>query len=428
MSTPASAPVERRGVRGTVQHWDQVVRASVRGPGPERDDAVLLVKSAVAAVLAWQLAVRVVDSSTSFYAPLAALLVVDRTIVRSLWQSVERLVAVIVGMIVAWAVGTFVGVTWWSMVLVLLLALVIGRWDRLGAQGVQVPTMILLSLLTVQWDNVDFTAATILETALGGAVGVGVNAVVLAPMHLTAPRRAVLELTERLHGLLDDIADGLREGWDADLARSWHERATRIGDDVPTVLAAVETGRESTRFNIRHRLRPARVDWDGYVATAEAVGRSHHPVAGIALALADAATGSPWQASPSSGWLVRYAEVLERVGAAAERFGVHREEAVQEVEEHLEAAVAGLEDLGAQVRDTRLDDPDAWPAYGLLLLEARRLVEEIRAGNPEASVPTDSGPLRAPFAEGVAEMTRRRRPASRPGTDETSGRGSGPEA
>ncbi|MGG5258772.1 aromatic acid exporter family protein [Phycicoccus avicenniae] len=417
----------RRGVRATVEGWRATVRAVLQGPGPERDDALMLLKSAGAAVLAWQLAVVVVDSSTSFYAPLAALLVVDRTIVRSLWQSVERLVAVVVGMLVAWGVGNLVGVTWWSMVLVLLLALVIGRWDRLGAHGVQVPTMVLLSLLSLQWDSVSFTAATVLDTLLGGVVGVVVNAVVLAPMHLTAPRRAVLELTERLRGLLDDMAEGLRSGWDAEAARGWHDRATSVGVDVPAVLEAVETGRESTRLNLRHRLRPARVDWDGYVGAAHAVQRSQWPVAGIARTLADAAAEAPWQPSPSPEWLGSYAGVLEHLGAAAARFGVHREGADREVEEHLEAAGAALDALAEEVRSTPLDDPRAWPAYGTLIVEARRLVEEIRAGHAGASVPSDTGPLRAPLAEGIAgvagaraqEVLRRR---------EEGGPGSGPEA
>jgi hypothetical protein len=394
----------RRGVRGTLRGWSATTRAAVRAPGPERTDALLLVKAAVAAVIAWQLAVRLMHSPTPFYAPLAALLVVDKTIVRSIWQSVERLVAVVVGMSVAWVVGTSVGVTWWSMVLVMLVALLIGRWDRLGDHGIQVPVMVLLSLITVKWDNVDFTYLTIVETLLGGVVGVLVNAVVLAPMHLTEPRRAVLELTERVRGLLDDMAEGLREGWDVDTARAWHARATRIGEAVPEVLEAIEMGRESTRLNPRHRLRPVTIDWDGYARTAEVVQRTQWPVAGIARALADAAADAQWQSAPSEDWLDRYAGVLEHLGAAGERFGIHKEEAEREVEEHLDAALLSLETLGDEVRRTRLEDPNAWPAYGALVLEARRLVDEVRAHNSEASVPTDTGPLRRPIGEGVPAL------------------------
>ena len=55
-----------------------------------------------------------------FYAPMAALLVVDRTMVRSLSASAQRIAAVVLGLGVAWVASTFVGVTWWTMFVVIL--------------------------------------------------------------------------------------------------------------------------------------------------------------------------------------------------------------------------------------------------------------------------------------------------------------------
>ena len=60
----------------TLRGWVQAVRAALTRPGAERFEAVLLLKAAVATVLAWQLAVRLFDSPAPFYAPMAALLVV----------------------------------------------------------------------------------------------------------------------------------------------------------------------------------------------------------------------------------------------------------------------------------------------------------------------------------------------------------------
>ena len=111
------------------------------------------------------------------------------------------------GMSIAWLVGSLVGVTWWSMVVVMFVALLIGRWRRLGDHGIQVPTMVLLSLITVNGTDTEFTYLTIVETVLGGVVGVAVNAVVLAPMHLDEPRDALRDLTSRVQDVLGDIAD-----------------------------------------------------------------------------------------------------------------------------------------------------------------------------------------------------------------------------
>ncbi len=397
--------VDARGlpgrVRAVVEGWARAVRAAVTSPGVERAEGLLLLKAAVATVLAWQLAVHLLDSPQPFYAPMAALLVVDRTIVRSIGASARRVAAVVLGMSIAWLVGSLVGVTWWSMVLVMVVALLIGRWDRLGDHGIQVPSMVLLSLITVNGTDTGFTSLTIVETVLGGVVGVAVNAVVLAPMHLDEPRAALKDLTARVQDVLRGMASGLRDGWDEERARGWYATATDLGDRVPEVLGVVETGRESTRLNWRHRLRPARIDWDGYTRTVEAVGRAQWQVAGIARTLVDAADEADRHPAPSAGWLERYAGVLDRLGDALSDFGVWSPAARDAVTLHVEQALADLDELGDEVRRTPLDDPRAWPAYGSLLLEAERLARELRESNADASVPTDTGPLRAPLAEAV---------------------------
>ena len=256
-------------------------------------------------------------------------------------------------MSIAWLVGSLVGVTWWSMVLVMFVALLIGRWELLGDHGIQVPTMVLLSLITVNGTDTEFTSLTIVETVLGGVVGVAVNAVVLAPMHLEEPRDALRDLTSRVQDLLGDIAAGIREGWDADRARRWYHHATDLGDRVPEVLQAVETGRESTRFNWRHRLRPARIDWDGYVRTVEAVRRAQWQVAGIARTLVDAADEADRHPAPSARWLRSYADVLDEVGAAISHFGVWADESREAVER-----ARGPRARGAR-RDERAGAPHA---------------------------------------------------------------------
>jgi uncharacterized membrane protein YgaE (UPF0421/DUF939 family) len=390
-----------RRVVATLRGWGEVVRAALTRPGVERTEGLLLLKAAVATVLAWQAAVHLLDSRAPFYAPMAALLVVDRTMVRSFWASARRVAAVVVGMSIAWLVGSLVGVTWWSMVLVMFVALLIGRWRRLGDHGIQVPTMVLLSLITVNGTDMEFTSLTIVETVLGGVVGVAVNAVVLAPMHLDEPRDALRDLTGRLQGVLADVSAGLREGWDAERARRWYHRATDLNDRVPEVLEAVETGRESTRWNWRHRLRPARIDWDGYTRTVEAVRRAQWQVAGIARTLVDAADDADRHPAPSADWLGSYAEVLDEVGEAIAHFGITSPEHRAAVDDHVARALRLLDELSDHVRRTPLEDPNAWPAYGALVLEAERLARELVRSNEDASVPTDTGPIRAPLAESL---------------------------
>ncbi|NUO92751.1 MAG: hypothetical protein HOQ18_18290 [Dermatophilaceae bacterium] len=378
---------------------------ALRQPGPERDALLLLLKAAVAAVVAWQFAVHVLHSSVPFYAPMAALLVVDRTMVRSLAASVQRIAAVVLGLGVAWVVALLVGITWWSMLAVLVVALVIGRWSRLGDHGIQVPTMVLLSFITVKGTNEQFTYLTIVETVVGGLIGVAVNAIVFAPLHLTKPRQQVAALARQVHDLLDDMADGVRGEWDHDSAQAWYRRGSAIADRTPLVIEDIHTGRESTRLNPRDNLRPADVDWEGYEHTVNTLRRMLWQVTGIARTLVDAGDAERQQPAPSPTFLRRYADALAAMAVAVEQLGHHGETADARFADATRRALRALERLREEVRTTPLSDPDAWPVYGSLISDSTRAVHELQASYDVASVPTDSGPLRVDRG-----LRRRRRP------------------
>lgn len=390
------------------------LRVALREPGPERDALLLLVKAAAATVLAWQFAVHVLDSAVPFYAPMAALLVVDRTMVRSLSASVQRIAAVVLGLGVAWAVATVVGITWWTMFAVVLIALVIGRWSRLGDHGIQVPTMVLLSLITAQGTNEEFTYLTIVETVAGGVIGVATNAIVLAPLHLTKPRQRVTALARQVHDLLEEMALGLTGEWEREVAWSWYRRGNEVADRAPLVIDDIHTGRESTRFNPRDNLRPVDVDWEGYEHTVATLRRTLWQVIGIARILVDAGDAGDAsederrQPAPSPDFLARYAVVLSSMAVAVEQLGRHEETADTAFTQATERALEVLAALREEVRATPLRDPESWPVYGALISDSTRAVHELQASRHSAVVPTDAGPLRQP-SSGVWKRLRRGR-------------------
>jgi gas vesicle protein len=365
--------------------------------GPERDTFLLLCKAALATVLAWQFAVRVLHSPTPFYAPMAALLVVDRTMVRSLVASVQRIAAVVLGMSAAWAVGSVAGVNWWSIGPVIFFALLLGRWSRLGDHGVQVPAMVLLSLLTVRGTNADFTYMTILETLIGGAIGVVTNAVVIAPLHLRRPREQVVALARQVYQLLGEMAQGLRDDWDADLARHWYRVGGQIASDVPDVIEEISTGRESLRLNPRHNVRPVRVDWKGYESTVEALRHTQWQITGIARTLVDAADDRARQPAPSPQFLARYADALDALAEVVTDFGRHGDDTRATFDRWVGQTEGILTELREVVRATPLEDPEVWPVYGSLITDAQRAVRELDSARSRAVLPTDDGPpIRAP--------------------------------
>jgi hypothetical protein len=380
----------------------------LREAGPERDALLLLFKAAVAAVLAWLFAVRVIDSPVPFYAPMAALLVVDRTMIRSISASAQRIAAVVLGLGFAWGVAVLVGVTWWSMFAILFVALLIGRWSRLGDHGIQVPTMVLVSLITVRGTSEQFTYLTIVETVAGGVIGVAVNAVVLAPLHLTKPRQQVSALARQVHDLLDEMANGLRDGWDHEGAQGWYRQGIEVADLAPLVIEDIHTGRESTRLNPRDNLRPIDVDWEGYEHTVDTLRRMLWQVTGIARTLVDSREEDRQQPEPSPTFLRRYADALAAMAVAVEQLGRHGDAADAAFSDATGRALQVLGRLQEEVRTAPLRDLDTWPIYGSLISDSTRAVRERQASYDVASVPTDSGPLRLDRAS-----ARRRRSSPR---------------
>jgi len=386
-----------------VSQWQDDTRQRLRAlgralhqAGPERDALLLLVKAAIATVLAWQFAVRVLKSPVPFYAPMAALLVVDRTMVRSLSASAQRIAAVVLGLSVAWVVSTVFGVYWWTMFGVILVALVIGRWSRLGDHGIQVPAMVLLSLITAKGTNEEFTYLTIVETIAGGVIGVATNAIVFAPLHLTKPRQRVAVLARQVRELLEEMAEGLRGDWDARAANRWYRRGSEIADKTPFVIDDIRTGRESMRFNLRDNLRPADVDWEGYEHTVTTLRRTLWQATGIARTLVDAADERGHQPTPSDSFLAEYADALAALAVAVSQFGRHDDEATAAFDAGIAKAYEVLTTLREQVRTTPLEDPDEWPVYGSLISDSLRAIAELEAARESAVLPTDTGNLRLP--------------------------------
>lgn len=371
---------------------------ALRQAGPERDALLLLVKAAIATVLGWQFAVRVLHSPVPFYAPMAALLVVDRTMVRSLSASAQRIAAVVLGLSVAWVVATVFGVYWWTMFGVILVSLVIGRWSRLGDHGIQVPAMVLLSLITAKGTNEEFTYLTIVETIAGGVIGVATNAIVFAPLHLTKPRQRVSALARQVRELLDEMAEGLRTDWDAKAANRWYRRGSEIADRAPFVLEDIRTGRESMRFNLRDNLRPADVNWEGYEHTVTTLRRTLWQATGIARTLVDAADERRHQPTPSESFLTEYADALSGLAEAVSQFGRHDDAASAAFDEGIAKAYGVLTKLREEVRTTPLKDPDEWPVYGSLISDSLRAIGELETARESAVLPTDTGALRLPPA------------------------------
>jgi Aromatic acid exporter family member 1 len=206
-------------------------------------------KTTLAAVLSFVLAQRLGADPKPVLAPLTALLVVQLTMYETLASGLQRVASVVAGVLIAVGVAAYVGLTWWSLGVVVAASLVIGRLLRLGAQLLEVPisAMLVLAVGGAEGPALD----RVYETLIGAGVGVVVNAVIAAPLYVQPASDALAELAERMAAFLRQLADQLGAGWSREAADRMLNDARRLGGDVAHADRTLARAQESARFNPR---------------------------------------------------------------------------------------------------------------------------------------------------------------------------------
>src|ERR1700712_6002117 len=85
-----------------------------------------VVKTSVAAVLAWIACVLLLQGLTPLFAVIAAILVVQPSVTQSFGKALERVVGVVIGVVLAYFVGLFFGQGSWEILLAAGVALLTG--------------------------------------------------------------------------------------------------------------------------------------------------------------------------------------------------------------------------------------------------------------------------------------------------------------
>ncbi|NEA21463.1 aromatic acid exporter family protein [Actinomadura bangladeshensis] len=223
--------------------------------------ARLTLKAVVAAVIAWLIAKYPVGHQQPYFAPLAALLGVYPTVVRSVRESVTYGAGFVIGAGIAIPVGLTVGPTALGIAIVVVLTMMVSGWRRLGGQSSQVAFTGLFALLVGGHQVVGYTLPRLGDVAIGLSVGLIVNAVLFPPLYLRRGEYAVREVRDALTEALDALADEVAEAEDG--RSRWDERESRLARVQEQARYALEQGEETLRANPRARLRGYPLRWQG---------------------------------------------------------------------------------------------------------------------------------------------------------------------
>jgi uncharacterized membrane protein YccC len=235
------------------------------------------VKTAVAAVVAWQLAVHLTGHGQSLLAPWAAVLTVHATVYRTFSEGLRQVIATVLGVVIAYLFGDLVGLSSATFGLAVLVALLVGRHPRLGPEGITVATTVLVVLATGAGDSSSSLTTRLADTGIGILVGGLINVLVWPPLRDRAAARAVDAVDRRLGTLLLAMAAGIRAGHTADEAPAWIDRTNTIDQRIDDAWALVGQAGESARFNLRRSPDSERPVVDVGGAASRRTGRCGDP-------------------------------------------------------------------------------------------------------------------------------------------------------
>jgi uncharacterized membrane protein YgaE (UPF0421/DUF939 family) len=211
-----------------------------------------VLQTAIAATIAYLLAIVVLGHQTPFFAPIAAVISLSVTLGQRMRRAVELVFGVAVGLMVADLLVLLIGSGTVQIGVVVLLAMGAAVFIGGGPLVVNQAAVSALLVVVLQPPDAVFSPNRFLDALVGGGVAVAVNYLFpINPERLV--ERAARPVFDELVAVLEDIAAALRSG-DRERAERALLRARRIDDDqVSSFYEALAAGYETARLSPTRR-------------------------------------------------------------------------------------------------------------------------------------------------------------------------------
>lgn len=209
-----------------------------------------ILRLTAAAVLSYLVARALLPQSRPLTGPLTSLLVVQATLFSTVTIGLQRVVAVVSGVLAAVILSSFLGLTWWSLGAIIAVSLAIGLALRLGDMLLEVPISGML-LLGLGATGIGQATDRVIETLIGAGVGVLVNVIWAPPVRSKNAAVQVEQVAAAAARVLERASRAMPSGVTRDQALDWLAEMRRVGATVSSADQAVTEAAESRRLNPR---------------------------------------------------------------------------------------------------------------------------------------------------------------------------------
>jgi uncharacterized membrane protein YgaE (UPF0421/DUF939 family) len=342
-----------------------------------------LVKTVVAAVLAWQLAANVFSLPQPFLAPWAAMLVVHFTVQQSLTRGMQQMISAVVGVVLAWGAWHLLdGLTLVSLTVGLLIAFVFAQIKWVREEGTVAATTVLFVITTGFGDNDTALIGRLIDTAIGLGVGVVINFAAWPPLLDLSAGRAIDSVSRKIGDLLSMMAEECHDECTNEHVEEWIERSRELDEEVDNAWALVRQARESGRLNPRKGARAVRKA-ENFGDILDRTEQSLSEIRSMARTLGHSVNQTnEWDSTFRERWTTLLRETAWAIKNPDDR-------RLSEVRTKLARLADDYSDEDLSARH--------WPEYGGLILNLRNVATEmdhVAASDPVAE--SSRGPLGAP--------------------------------
>ncbi|MFG2629586.1 aromatic acid exporter family protein [Streptomyces sp. NPDC048473] len=338
-------------------------------------------RSTAASVIAYVVAVWTLPHPAPLTAPLTALLVVQVTLYATLTTGIRRVNSVIVGVLIASALSSLVGLSWWSLGLTIFASLIIGRLVRVDefVPEVAISAMLVLGVSQVAstaWDRV-------LETLIGAGVGLLFNLLFAPPVWVQSAGASIDSLARAMGQMFRAMGEDVGGHISVQRAADRLHEARRLDHDIVEVDASLRQAEEGLTLNPRVRQGLLyRVVLRTGLDTLEICAVVLRVLSRTLTDLAKARTEETlFPADVAESLTELFGQMAGAIESFSELITTPVAENGEEAEDRLARALSGSRATRDRVAHLLLEDvqehPRQWQLHGALLAEVDRILDEL---------------------------------------------------
>jgi len=250
-----------------------------------------IVKTAFAAASSWLIATNLLHSEYPYFAAVAAIITVQVTVADSVDKATQRIIGIIGGVLVSMLLGHWFRIGALSIFFIILIGMAIAKALRMNPQIISQVAISSLLVLAFGQTREGYAFERIIETILGSAIAVLINALIVPQNAVPDVERSIITYSNlsaatliSLTALLEEIGNSTKTG---------RAEVDALIQEAEKCRKALELAEQSLKYN--PLLTHQRVRLSQLTESIHQLGSITIQIRGIRRSLADFRTNSHFE-------------------------------------------------------------------------------------------------------------------------------------